>query len=59
MLNLDVLQDVVGDDPILMKDMLNQFITTTQIDMQNLQDALAAGNTRDVAGLAHRIKGSC
>ena len=59
MLNLEVLQDVVGDDPVLMKDMLVQFVETTQVDMHNLQDALAAGNARDVAGLAHRIKGSC
>ncbi|WP_196221301.1 Hpt domain-containing protein [Sansalvadorimonas verongulae] len=59
MLNLDVLKEVVGDDPALMKDMLNQFIETTQADMQNLQDALVAANSRDVASLAHRIKGSC
>lgn len=59
MLNLDVLKEVVGDDPALMKDMLNQFIETTQVDMQQLQDALAASNSRDVASLAHRIKGSC
>ncbi len=59
MLNLDVLRDIVGDDPALLKDMLDQFIETTQQDMQNLKDAVAAGNARDVASLAHRIKGSC
>ncbi|WP_281647620.1 Hpt domain-containing protein [Parendozoicomonas sp. Alg238-R29] len=59
MLNLDVLKDVVGDDPALMMDMLQKFIETTQEDMQNLQDALAASNSRDVASFAHRIKGSC
>ena len=58
-LNLDVLKEVVGDDPALMKDMLNQFIEITQTDIQHLQDALAASNSRDVASLAHRIKGSC
>ncbi|MCL6270534.1 Hpt domain-containing protein [Sansalvadorimonas sp. 2012CJ34-2] len=59
MLNLDGLKDIVGDDQALMKDMLKQFVETTQADMTHLQDAIAAGRTRDVANLAHRIKGSC
>ena len=59
MLNLDGLKDIVGDDQTLMQDMLEQFIETTQADMTHLHDAVAAGRSRDVANLAHRIKGSC
>ncbi|CAM3578585.1 Hpt domain-containing protein [Parendozoicomonas haliclonae] len=59
MLNLESLHEMVGNDPDMVKELLGQFIETTQDDMRNLQDAIAAGNTRDVAGLAHRIKGSC
>ncbi len=59
MLNLDGLKEIIGDDPDLLKEMLQQFVETTQADLTNLQDAIAAGNSRDVANLAHRIKGSC
>ncbi len=59
MLNLDSLKDVVGNDEDLMAELLVQFLTITQNDMRMLQDAVAAESARDIASLAHRIKGSC
>ena len=59
MLNLDSLKEVVGNDSSMMSDLLAQFLETTQQDMRQLQDAVAATNAKDIVNLAHRIKGSC
>lgn len=59
MLNLDSLKDVVGDDETMMRELLMQFLETTQQDIRQLQDAVAANNAKEVASFAHRIKGSC
>lgn len=57
MLNMEMLQDFFSDDNEI-REILGQFIETTDSDIQQLEQAIAKRDIREVAELAHRIKGS-
>lgn len=57
MLNMEMLQDFFSDDDEI-REILGQFIETTDSDIQQLEQAIAKRDIREVAELAHRIKGS-
>ncbi|MCY4472804.1 MAG: Hpt domain-containing protein [Kistimonas sp.] len=58
MLNRDALRDIGGDDPDFIRELLETFIQTTRIDIEQLLQAVRTGNGHTTASLAHRIKGA-
>lgn len=57
MLNMEVLWDFFGSEGEI-REILAQFVETTDSDIQQLEQAIKERDIDQVAELAHRIKGS-
>ena len=53
-----VLKEIAGDDRVLARNLLRDFLLSSRRDLQALRDALKAGNLADAAREAHRVKGA-
>ena len=53
-----VLETLFGGDTTLVRSVVHTFLESMRGNMANLVSAAAAGELRDVADLAHRIKGA-
>jgi HPt (histidine-containing phosphotransfer) domain-containing protein len=52
------LEEIAGDDPEFIQELLDTFIESTQELMQPLRDGVAAGDCASVQRESHRLKGS-
>ena len=59
MLNLDALRAIGGDNPAFLDQILDTFVETTRVDIEQLAQAVRQGDNHKVRHLAHRIKGAC
>lgn len=57
MINLDTLQQIAADDPILLHELLATFFRSTREDILNLKAAVNNHQNAQVVSFAHRIKG--
>ncbi|WP_211826539.1 Hpt domain-containing protein [Kistimonas asteriae] len=57
MLNMEMLRDFFGDEGEI-REILAQFVETTDSDIQQLEQAIEERDIGQVAELAHRIKGA-
>lgn len=55
-LDLNILRNMVGDDPALHRKLLQQFIEPTKRDIAAIHASLAAGNIEETVRLAHKLK---
>jgi len=58
-IDASVLLEYIGDDDILRREVLQQFVNTLVTDLQQLQSEVRAGNIDAVQRSAHRLKGAC
>ncbi|MFC5498103.1 PAS domain-containing protein [Caenimonas terrae] len=59
LLDLVLLAEISGGDPVAQADMLLDFRRANEADAQALREAIGAQDFARVADFAHRIKGSC
>ena len=57
MINLDTLQQIAADDPVLLHELLATFFRSTREDILNLKAAVNNHQNAQVVSFAHRIKG--
>ncbi len=57
MINLDTLQQITADDPVLLHELLATFFRSTREDILNLKAAVNNQQNSQVVSFAHRIKG--
>ena len=57
MINLDTLQQITADDPLLLHELLATFFRSTREDILNLKAAVNNHQNSQVVSFAHRIKG--
>ncbi|MDP0588740.1 MAG: Hpt domain-containing protein [Candidatus Endonucleobacter bathymodioli] len=58
MLNLEYLKEITGNDIPELNYLIEQFISTTKEDINNLIVAIQNNNTTEIKSISHRIKGS-
>ncbi|MRI32176.1 hypothetical protein EOPP23_04090 [Endozoicomonas sp. OPT23] len=58
MINLDSLNELTDGDSTLLGSLLDEFLNTTETDLQSLKEGVEKGYSDKVASLSHRIKGS-
>ncbi|HEX6614081.1 MAG TPA: ATP-binding protein [Rhodanobacteraceae bacterium] len=54
----DVLTEIAGNDHVLARNLLRDFLLSSRRDLQAMREALNAGNLADAAREAHRMKGA-
>lgn len=58
MIDLGNLEQLTEDDAPMMQMLLDEFLNTTEEDLRSLEKAVENKTHREIASLAHRIKGS-
>ena len=58
MINFQYIDKIAGNETTLKKQLLGQFIETTQEDLKNLNSAVSEKKVKEIIHYAHRIKGS-
>ncbi len=57
-LNLSVLEGLVGDDPATVNEFLSDYLASSRDIAKEMRAAFAAGDSRQVGALAHKLKSS-
>jgi HPt (histidine-containing phosphotransfer) domain-containing protein len=57
-LDIAVLEGLVGDDPATVNEFLTDYLASSRLLAKEMHAALAAGEARQVGAIAHRLKSS-
>lgn len=57
-MDIAVLEALVGDDPAIVNEFLNDYLASSRDNMVEMRAVLAAGDARQVGTLAHKLKSS-
>jgi len=55
-INLQYFQELSGGDPVFIKEMLELFLSTTSLEVENFSSLIASSNFDAIASLAHKMK---
>ncbi|MDP2677999.1 MAG: response regulator [Rhodoferax sp.] len=58
-MDISVLEALVGDDPAIVNEFLTDYLESSRDNMEEMRVVLAAGDSRQVGSLAHKLKSSC
>ena len=56
--DIAVLENLVGDDPATVNEFLTDYLTSSRLLAEEMRAALAAGDSRQVGTIAHKLKSS-
>jgi PAS domain S-box-containing protein len=57
-MDIAVLEALVGDDPAIVNEFLTDYLASSRDNMEEMRAVLAAGDSRQVGTLAHKLKSS-